>query len=199
MVKRDHDQALEFLSQYEGSPRHPHSLLAEYVTGIPLEDPSRLAEKMIADKRATREKYGLPDEKIMASDPKKYVELLRMIAEQNDLQIKPESEYLRDSSLPLTGGAVYHSTTHTIYVNDDRPINTFEHELVHGLQDRYGKGMPVEHHEYEAYICGVDTGKFIDPEWQEDALGVFWWCISVSAKAHYHDEGLIDPWSVENI
>lgn len=201
-LHRDHRMALDFLSQHrEDSFRHPTSLLAEYITGIPLEDYSRLAEKMLVDRKKVRQKYSLPSEEMKKCDSLKYVELLKDIAKQNNLRILPENMRPEsDNNVALGNGPMYDDVSHTIYLNEGRKltslVHAFEHELVHGLQDRFNEGITVEYREYEAYLCGINTQTYTDPDWQIDAVGIFWGAIAgTSLEAHYQDLGLDNPWT----
>lgn len=194
---RDHQMALDFLSQHEGgSSRHFTSLLAEYVTGIPLEKYSELVESMLIDKGKIRQRYGLPSEELKASNSSRYIELLKEIAEQNDLRILPENRRPdSNNTVALANGPMYDDISHTIYVNEGRGPTSWEHELVHGLEDRFNEGMTVERMEYEAYLCGINSRTFADPDWQVDAVGIFWGVIAAtSLEAYYQDFGLDNPW-----
>jgi hypothetical protein len=196
-VTQDHDRAMSFLAQHQSSDRHPHSLLAEYVTGIPIESYDELTKKMIADKQTLRDKYQLPDESLKLSDPKQYIEILQGIAQKNDLTIKPSSEYKPSVNTPLANGSLYDDESHTIYLKPNYSPTDLEHELIHGLQDVNGGDLAIEVMEYEAYECAVNVKGLINPESQKHTIGLFWGSIgAVSLRLHYENEGLSNPWEV---
>jgi len=196
-VIQGHDKAMSFLSQNQNLDRHAHSLLAEYVTGIPMESYKELAKMMLADKQIFRDKYQLPDEILKFSDPKHYIKILQGIAQKHNLTIRPSSEYKHSADIPLANGSLYDDKTHTIYLKPDSGPNDLEHELIHGLQDASGENLVIEKKEYEAYGCAVNAKRLTDPEWQKDIIGIFWGAIgAVSVEAHYKGEGLTNPWTV---
>lgn len=196
----DHDKANTFLLQYKDLDRHKHSLLAQYVTGIPMENITGLANRMLSDKKLFREKYQLPEENIKFSDPDSYINTLENMASEHNIPIRHSNEYHHKDTTTLANGSLYDEFSHSIYLKENYKVNDLEHELIHALQDINGGPLTIETKEYEAYLCGVNSQKLADPDWQADVLGIFWGSIgAVSLEAHYKDEGLTNPWDVKTI
>jgi hypothetical protein len=145
------------------------SRLCEYITGIRLEDP-RLIDRLREDQEIVRAKYGLPSLKTRFLDCGGYEHYMLALAKRNGIDVRAYSD-TAFSKTSLLGGAVYlgaeDGMINTIAVDIDRSsekryrssLSSFEHELIHALQEIKYPGMPIEGKEYEAYLASWSIDK----------------------------------------
>ena len=141
------------------------SRLTEYVTGLKIED-SKLIEKLENDQLTIRKKYKLPKREDRFDNPEDYEKYLRKIAEKNMVKVVNKDEYTADYDKDFfensfLAGAVYDNDRKIIAVDIDnsdensylKSLISFEHEIIHSLQDKYTPDMEIEQQEYEAYVA----------------------------------------------
>lgn len=140
------------------------SRLCEYVTGFRLEDP-KLLDKLEADQRVVRQRYGLPDRGCKFENPEGYEQLLRKLAEDNGIEVRPTSDcapffvqgtiaeavHFEENGRQVVGVDFFDEGSTVAYM---KSLALLEHELIHSLQAIYFPEMSIELQEYEAYVCG---------------------------------------------
>jgi hypothetical protein len=182
----------EFISRQSYGGR-----LAEYLTGIQLDDP-RLIERLIDDQKILRAKYNLPLREMRLQLPQEYEKILMDIAHKHAVRIDTKSEcgafFIENSA-----GAVYLGDKRIgtdvnredidSYVTD---LGKLEHELIHALQDIYSPRMPIELQEYEAYIAGLNLEhlqeKTDEAERIQSIRGLFEHLIGASVRWWYSNQ-----------
>jgi hypothetical protein len=136
------------------------SRLAEYITGINLEDPT-IVDRMIEDQKRIRGKYGLPDRRTIFFDPAEHERFLRSLAHKLNVEIREKSHCGKLIDNADGAEAVYFEETKNIGIDIDKTdlrsyihsLNVLEHEMIHAMQfSNPTTSMPVELQEYEAYI-----------------------------------------------
>ncbi|MEI8337842.1 MAG: hypothetical protein WCF92_01695 [bacterium] len=133
------------------------SRLSEYITGLKTDDPE-IIDRLIADKEIIRVKYNLPAQRLSTD----YEKELQDIAKKIGVKIRETSDcgsFFKDN--PFANGA-YLTEANQVGVDIDKTsrikygesLNVLEHELIHALQKKLSRSMPIELMEYEAYIAG---------------------------------------------
>ena len=134
--------------------------ITEYITGFHLDNPE-LFNKMEDDQARVRARYGLLTRDYKYENRGEYERYLRELAEVNGVDIRSRSDCGNFFEKNTMAGGVsldYQSILGIDMVKENsesytRSLNTFEHELIHALQDKYYPSMPIEVKEYEAYVA----------------------------------------------
>ncbi|MEI8067939.1 MAG: hypothetical protein WCG91_03275 [Candidatus Shapirobacteria bacterium] len=144
--------------------------IVKYLTGVDLDSPE-LFDKLEADQKNVREKYGLPDRQSRIDDPDEYEKYLRKISEIEGIKVVEKDEYNKKYdgeffSEDSFAGAVYDHERKLIAVDINksdqnsyiRDLVNLEHETIHALQNKYYPEIGIEVQEYEAYVVnwGID-------------------------------------------
>ena len=145
--------------------------LAKYITGLSPDDPE-MPERLINDHQIIRQKYKLPSRDAKFTNPSEYEHELRRIAKENDIDLRSKVEYSRFFE-EYSAGA-FHDTnigrgnTVVADINRNEELSKYfgslpdlEHELIHGLQEEYSPGMPIELREYEAYVGTISIKRLV--------------------------------------
>lgn len=173
--------------------------LIEYITGVKLNDPN-LPERLINDQKIIRAKYNLPPREMRFDSPGEFEKILHNIAHTHNIRIDSKSECGTFFTESPGAGGVFFENSKKIGVDIDRgdydaythSIGVFEHELIHGLQNEYSPGMPIELLEYEAYIAGAGLNHLKDMDETEriESLEVFiGYAIGYSVQHWYSHHG----------
>ncbi len=166
------------------------SRLAEYLTGIPLEEPERLLRRVMDDKEKYHKELGFPPIELLVENPVEYKKELARIAEEEELKIISVAE-VPDSVLELypvikhmkeqpsvSSGCYCEEIDSMIFGDpesvDPKVLSIHAHELVHAIDFKNmklnGVRMTIEQLEYRAYLLsgfskekmsGVDAFKYI--------------------------------------
>lgn len=160
--------------------------LAEYVTGLKLDDPA-LIDRLTSDKAAIRGKYHLPSRNM---PPYEYERALRSILTGLNTRIKDVAEC--GKLLETAASAVYLENQNVIGVSIDRNsdeyfrgLNELEHETIHAIQNHETPSMPIERMEYEAYLAGANLDAIAEDEEGPEVL--FGFLIGGSVNWHYNE------------
>ncbi len=146
-----------------------HSRLAEYLTGIPLEDEKKISEKLIADREKLDQEFKFPPVEQRMADPKVYKKGILDIANANGIKIISFQElpdwYLEKNPMikkmkegnSKTAGFYEEENLKCIVLGDPSSedpevLRTLSHELVHALDDREKTNLSIEQLEYRAYL-----------------------------------------------
>ncbi|HPJ17383.1 MAG TPA: hypothetical protein PK639_04125 [Candidatus Woesebacteria bacterium] len=153
------------------------SRLAEYLTGIPIEDTETLKQKIIADKENIHQELNFPKPELSVSQPSDYRELLNQLANSHNIKIitydqvpewlleKDEIIRKRKEDNSQTLGCYSEDIDSIILKNidseDPKVLRAFAHELVHAIDYRNMKQKgcqeySIEQLEYRAYLL-ADT------------------------------------------
>lgn len=172
--------------------------LAEYITGIELNDPVFL-DRLIRDQNVIRARYHLPERGIRFDEPSEYERILREMAKNLDVKIRAKSECGKFFTENIAGG-VFSAETNKIGVDINKnnlesyqdSLGIFEHELIHAFQEKQSPGMPIELMEYEAYIAGFNL-QFLQKKQEErnsieEYLGIMFNMIGGSVGVWYKVE-----------
>lgn len=163
------------------------SRLCEYVTGMKPENPE-LINRLEEDQKIIRSKYNLPNPDLPASE---FERSLKEIAKNNGIEIRSKHEYSRlfdenpsVGAMSLDGGKVVVDLDRNSEKGYNKSLKQMEHEIIHGLQEKYAKSMPVEEMEYEAYLSNGNI-QFLkdDPEAINEIF--FGTLIGGSVKVYY--------------
>ena len=125
--------------------------LAEYITGIRLDDP-KMVERLMEDQQIIRAKYGLPIMDMRFDEPNEYERMLLDLAKKMNVEIRSRSEmgqYFIDHPY---AGAAHFGERRQIGIGIDRSdissykksIGVLEHELIHASQLIDSPRMPIE-------------------------------------------------------
>lgn len=150
------------------------SRLCEYVTGMKPENPE-LLNKLEEDQKIIRSKYNLPNPNL---PPAEFERALNQLAKEMDIEIRPKHEYSRlfdeapdAGAMSLDGGKIIVGIDRNNERGYKKSLKQMEHELVHGIQEKIAKSMPIELMEYEAYISNGNIELLkSDPEMVNDIL-----------------------------
>lgn len=155
------------------SKRDYHSRLAEYLTGIPLEDEKRLSEKLMADRNKLDQEFKFPPVEQRIEDPKAYKEKILGIANANGVKIISLQDlpdwYLEKNPMikkmkeggSKTSGFYEEESLNSIVLGDPSSedpgvLRALAHELVHALDYKKMKSgdanFSIEQLEYRAYL-----------------------------------------------
>ncbi len=131
-----------------------------------------LVQRILEDKNIVKQKYSLPDKNMLLQNPNEYYRQLESIAKEEGIPVRSKDEF--DAFFKkYTSSAVYLNSDEydpgidgrTIVIDKSQNIenikvnidnsSTFEHELVHALQDKRYPGMSLVRKEYEAYLTSA--------------------------------------------
>lgn len=160
-------------TEIKETKRDYHSRLAEYLTGIPLEDEKKLSEKLIADRENLDQEFKFPPVEQRLEDPKEYKKRILDIVNTNGVKIislqqlpdwylekNPMIKKMKDGN-SKTAGFYEEESLKCIVLGDPSSedpevLKTLAHELVHALDYRkMEKGeanFSIEQLEYRAYL-----------------------------------------------
>jgi hypothetical protein len=167
LIKTEETRSIEEIikSRFEQSDS---SKLAEYITGLKPDNP-KMVERLIEDQKILRERYKLLDKDVRLETPGDYENYLRKIAQLNDIQINPKSDcgsffenYSDANAVYLSGGKIGVNIDKNNKDKYSEDLLHLEHEIIHGLQDKYYPNKPIELREYEAYVAVGNNEYFVD-------------------------------------
>lgn len=176
----------------EKSPEKFGHQLAEYITGLKLNDPTFL-DRLIQDQNIIRTKYHLPQRGMRFDEPSEYERTLREMAKNLNVIVRSKRECGKFFTENRAAGGVFLQESNRIGVNIDKnnlekyqdSLGIFEHELIHAFQEDQSPGMSIELMEYEAYTAGFnlqflerkrkekneDIGEYLDTMFDMDMIG----------------------------
>ncbi len=172
--------------------------LLEYVTGLSLENPDVVVERLTQDQKIIRAKYGLPERTMRFDAPVEYERILRARAKEYGIAIRSPMEFGSYFEEHGYAGGLHDSATKRIGIGlgkdtlDDyqRWLGILEHEIIHAGQNKHFPGMPIELMEYEAYVAGSAFGHLREesPEEMRDSLETFFDLLIGGSVRHWYDE-----------
>ena len=179
------NEALERMNQSRSSR------LCEFVTGMKPENPD-IIKRLEEDQKIIRGKYNLPDTNL---PPSEFERSLKQLAKKHGVQIRLKHEYSRlfdaapgAAAMYLEGGKMVIGIDQSSLRNYKNSLKLMEHELVHGIQEKYAASMPIEMMEYEAYVANGNLDMLgNDPEAVKEIL--FETLIGGSVDIYYDLEG----------
>jgi hypothetical protein len=178
------------------NPEVPTNKIAKSITGLEPKD-SEMTNVIIENHLSLKEKYGLPPREMRFDDPELYKNTLEEIARQNGIEVRfvnPTTDKVFQMA-PMAGA--YAETNNIIIRSDLNPkdyLGSFEHELVHALQNKIDPNMSVEQKEFEAFITANIS---INPDnLTTDIRMKLFDQIAGSIKYNYEERGIANPWEL---
>lgn len=137
--------------------------LCEYLLGIGLNDPN-LEKHIHQDRLIIKDKYGLPNNNLLLSNPQEYYSVLRKMAKNNGTDVQ-DIGFLNKigSDTPSGMGAAFVPELNIVVNRPDdgerhlfvESLRRLEHELIHAFQRKKYPRLTPEMKEYEAYVAIV--------------------------------------------
>ena len=161
-----------------------------------------LAKQLSGERFALRDKYNLPDVLAVArgeKSPEQYYNELIALSEGEGIGVSYDlEEFAEINNLPVGCTGMYSddidNRIHLASTFDrTKPpsIIILEHELVHAMQYKRDRDMPIEKKEYEAYlIASGNKGILENPKFRDMLFSL----MVMSSKYYYEQNGEKIPW-----
>lgn len=163
------------------------SRLSEYLTGLKPEDP-RMIERLKRDQEIIRAKYNLPNPNLPLTE---FERALIRIAENMDVKIRSKAEFSKffkeepfAAAVHLGEGKISVDINRAGLNEYYRSLNVLEHELIHAIQDKRSRSMPIELMEYEAYVAGANI-EYLENNPEAIDKIFFNFFVGISVNIHY--------------
>ncbi|MBP9760522.1 MAG: hypothetical protein KBD24_04150 [Candidatus Pacebacteria bacterium] len=173
--------------------------LLEYVTGLTLENPEAVVDRLTQDQKVIRAKYGLPERTMRFDAPAEYERILRAKAKEYGVEIRSPMEFGSFFKDHGYAGGIHDELGKRVGVgfagigssdNYQKWLGVLEHEIIHAGQKKHSPDMPIEGKEYEAYVAD-SSFRHLRGKSQEEmrrSLELYFSFLMGGSVRHWYDE-----------